>query len=77
MEIKVILEKQQEGGYTVHVPSLPDCISEGDTKQEALKNIKEAIRLYLDEDKDDVVSWYGELVNIAILNCQRFPGLKL
>ena len=50
MEIKVVLEKQEEGGYTVYVPSLPGCISEGDTKEEALENIKEAMELYLGSD---------------------------
>jgi predicted RNase H-like HicB family nuclease len=39
----VILEPSDEGGYTVYVPSLPGCISEGDTKDEALNNIWEAI----------------------------------
>ena len=44
---KVILEPAEEGGYTVQCPALPGCISEGDTKVEALANIKEAIRLYI------------------------------
>ena len=48
MRFKVILEKSDEGGYTAFVPSLPGCISEGDTKEEALKNIHEAIELYLE-----------------------------
>lgn len=39
---------QEEGGYTVTIPSLPGCISEGDTFEEALKNIKEAAELYLE-----------------------------
>ncbi len=43
MKLKVVLEPSEEGGFTVHVPSLPGCISEGDSKEEALKNIKEAI----------------------------------
>ena len=41
MKLKVILELSDDGGYTVYVPSLPGCISEGDTKEEALSNIKE------------------------------------
>jgi Uncharacterized conserved protein len=45
---KVIFEPQEEGGYTATVPSLPGCISEGDTYDEALANIREAIALYLD-----------------------------
>ena len=55
MEIKVVLEPSEEGGYTVYVPSLPGCISEGKTKKEALKNIKEAIALYLEPVEDDLV----------------------
>ena len=48
MTLKVILEPSEEGGFTVVVPALPGCISEGDTKEEALKNIREAIELYLE-----------------------------
>ena len=46
--IKVILEPSEEGGYTAIVPSLPGCISEGNTKDEALKNVREAVELYLE-----------------------------
>lgn len=51
--IQVVLEPSAEGGYTIYVPSLPGCISEGDTKDEALQNIKEAIDLYLEPVEDD------------------------
>lgn len=53
MRFKIVLEKSEEGGYTVYVPSLPGCISEGNTKDEALKNIQEAIELYLEPVEDD------------------------
>ena len=53
MKIKVVLEPQEEGGYFVHVPSLKGCYSQGETKKEALHNIKEAIKLYL-ETKEEV-----------------------
>lgn len=44
-----IFEPDKEvGGYTVVIPSLPGCISEGDTFEEALKNIREAASLYLE-----------------------------
>ena len=46
MDIKVILEEQEEGGYTAYVPALSGCISEGDTLEEVTKNIREAIELY-------------------------------
>ena len=55
MEIKIILEEQKEGGYTVYVPSLPGCISEGETIDEAIKNIKEAIELYLEADENEII----------------------
>ena len=47
MNFKVVLEVCEDGGYTIYVPSSPGCISEGETKEEAIKNIKEAIELYL------------------------------
>lgn len=48
MRLRVILEPSDEGGYTVTVPSLPGCISEGDSVDDALINIREAIELYLE-----------------------------
>ncbi|TAN62885.1 type II toxin-antitoxin system HicB family antitoxin [bacterium] len=44
----VILEPAEEGGYTVYCPSLPGCVSQGETRADALTNIKEAIELYLE-----------------------------
>ncbi len=55
MRLKVVLEPSDEGGYTVYVPSLPGCISEGETVEEALTNIREAIDLYLEPVEDDWV----------------------
>ena len=48
MKFKVVIEEGEDGYYVVTVPSLPGCISQGKTKEEALENIKEAIELYLD-----------------------------
>ena len=53
MRLKVVLEPSNEGGYTVYVPSLPGCISEGETVEEALLNIREAAELYLEPVEDD------------------------
>jgi len=55
MKLKIVLEPSDEGGYTVYVPSLPGCISEGDSKEEAVENIKEAIELYLEPIDDDLI----------------------
>lgn len=56
MKLKVVLEPSDEGGYTIYVPALPGCISEGETKEEALSNIQEAIQLYLEPVEDDWLS---------------------
>ena len=64
MEIKIIIEKQDEGGFTVYVPSLPGCISQGENIEEALKNIKEAIELYLDFDVREVQK--GKIISLKI-----------
>jgi len=66
MEIRVILEKQEDGGYTAYVPSLPGCISQGDTKKEALDNIKEAVELYLEADDNEVIVYEGEVTTINV-----------
>lgn len=55
MNIKVLIEKSDDGGYTVSVPSLPGCISEGDSIEEAIDNITEAIELYLETVDDDLI----------------------
>ena len=67
MTLRIVLEPSEEGGFTALVPSLPGCISEGRTKEEALENIREAIELYLEPVEDDLVhSPQAETVEIAI-----------
>jgi predicted RNase H-like HicB family nuclease len=48
MELDIILEQEEDGMYSVHCPALKGCHSQGATKEEALKNIQEAIQLYLE-----------------------------
>ena len=48
MNYKVVLESQPEGGYTAYVPTLPGCVSQGETREQAMVNIREAIDLYLE-----------------------------
>ena len=67
MKLKIILEPSEEGGYTAIVPSLPGCISEGDTKEEALENIREAIELYLEPVEDDqIFAPNAEMIEMAV-----------
>lgn len=67
MKLKVVLEPSDEGGYTVTVPALPGCISEGDTREDALENIREAIELYLEPVEDEIrFSPDAEVLEIAV-----------
>ena len=54
MKIKVVLEKGEDGYIVATVPSFPGCVSQGKTRQEALKNVREAIELYLEPDPREV-----------------------
>ena len=67
MKLKVVLEPSEDGGYTVYAPTLPGCISEGDTREEALANIREAIELYLEPTEDDFIAEESvEVVELAL-----------
>ena len=65
-EMTIVLEPQQEGSYTVYVPSLPGCISQGNSRKEALKNIKEAIELYLESDTNELIDCSRQKVTVTI-----------
>ncbi|MCF4966323.1 type II toxin-antitoxin system HicB family antitoxin [Nostoc sp. CMAA1605] len=67
MKLRVILEPSDEGGYTVYVPSLPGCISEGEDIDEAMVNIQEAIELYLDPLEHEVLAKEGIIVRELVL----------
>lgn len=49
MRYTVILQKETDGGYVATVPSLPGCVSQGDTREEAISNIREAADLYIED----------------------------
>lgn len=49
MRYTVVLERELDGGYVVSVPALPGCVSQGDNRDEALANIREAIELYVED----------------------------
>ena len=75
MKLKVVQEPSDEGGYSIYVPTLSGCISEGDTRGEALGNIEEAIVLYL-EPPDDDLSYEpecGNRRNCCMRNSCNFP----
>ena len=67
MNIKVVLEPSDEGGYTVFVPAFPGCISEGETIDEAVENIREAIKLYLEPLEEELIIEQGAIVKELVL----------
>jgi len=57
VEYTIIFHKAEEGGYWAEVPALPGCYSQGESVEETMKNIKEAIESHLEalrEDKQDI-----------------------
>ncbi|MBI2029022.1 type II toxin-antitoxin system HicB family antitoxin [Candidatus Gottesmanbacteria bacterium] len=58
LEYNAVFLEEKEGGYSVWVPALPGCTSQGETFEEAVKNIREAIELYL-ESSPDIIE-YGD-----------------
>lgn len=68
MQVVVVLEPCEEGGYTAHVPSLPGCISEGGTVEEALANIREAFEVYVEPTEDDLIVGVRDIVKTLDLD---------
>ncbi len=48
VKYRVLIEQDEDGVYIVEVPTLPGCISQGETREEAVENIREAIAAYLE-----------------------------
>lgn len=67
MNLKVVVEKGEDGYFVAHCPSLKSCWSQGRTREEALKNVREAIDLYLEPSPDEVAQSDGrEVVELAL-----------
>jgi len=64
MNIKVIVEKGEDGYFVAHVPALKSCWSQGKTREEALGNIKEAIDLYLEPEPEEIEN--REVVELTV-----------
>lgn len=69
MKFKVLLQEAEEEGYIVSCPALPGCHSQGDTAEEALVNIKEAIVGFLEslaEERTKLVGSSGRIVEVTV-----------
>lgn len=51
MKLRILIEQDEDGIFIVECPTLPGCISQGNTRQEAIDNIKDAIKDYLESIK--------------------------
>ncbi len=54
MKIKIIVHKEEEGGFWAEVPAIPGCFTQGDTWEELLQNVYEAIEACLSVEIEDV-----------------------
>ena len=69
MNFKVVLQEAEEGGYIVSCPALPGCHSQGDSMDEALENIKEAIAGCLEslaEERTRLLGASERIVEVAV-----------
>ena len=66
MNFKVVIREGGDGWYVVECPSLSGCISQGKTVAKALENIKEAIELYLEPEKDIIVVEGAQMAEVAV-----------
>ena len=67
MKFKVIIQEAEEGGYIVSCPALPGCHSQGETIEEALENIKEAIIGCLESLADErIKKLKGKIVEVVV-----------
>jgi len=67
MKYTIIIEKGRESGYVAYAPALKGCVSQGKTKEEALKNIKEAMKVYVEAILEDGLPIAQEVMNYARL----------
>jgi len=65
MKLKIILQQDEDGRYNASCPELRGCHSYGDTVEDALKNIREAIELYLEDVPEDEISDHISKIEIA------------
>jgi predicted RNase H-like HicB family nuclease len=67
MIVRVVIEPGEDGYFVVHCPSLKTCVSQGRTREEAIRNIREAILLYLEPEPEEIgVSSGCEVVDLTL-----------
>lgn len=65
MNVKVVIERGEDGYYVAHCPALKSCWSQGKTRQEAVRNVREAIALYLEPSPKELAGKNREVVEVS------------
>ena len=65
MNVKVVIERGADGYYVAHCPALKSCWSQGKTKAEAVRNVREAIALYMEPSPQDLTGKNCEVVEVS------------
>ena len=65
MKLNLVIESEPEGGYVVHVPGLRGCWSQGETREQAITNIREAVELWLESQGEMATSSRSGTVDVA------------
>jgi predicted RNase H-like HicB family nuclease len=67
MTLKIVIERGEDGYFVAHCPSLKSCWSQGKTRDEALRNMREAIDLYLEPSPEELApSSKREVIDLAV-----------
>jgi predicted RNase H-like HicB family nuclease len=70
---RIVLYRDETGMWVVECPSLPGCVSQGETREEAVENIKTAIKLYLEVLQEDGMPIPEEKTAVEVLLCEATP----
>jgi predicted RNase H-like HicB family nuclease len=70
VKFRIIVEQDEGGVFVAPVPSLPGCVSQGDTRNDALRNVREAIEGYIESlrERDEPIppSIHEEVIDVAV-----------
>ena len=70
MKYRILIEQDEDGVFVAEVPSLPGCISQGSTRDEAMNNIKEAMQAYIEslQNRNEPIppSIYEEIIEVSV-----------
>ena len=67
MLVKIVVHEAEEGGWWAEVPALPGCVSQGDTMDDLLANMREAIAAWMEaESPDTPMATAGQVVELTV-----------